>query len=116
MDGEGSESSTTGAFPPDPPPFLPSLLPSASGADPFLFSFFSFCLSAGGTEDDVDGSSAFGVVVLFAPPSTEILGVFSFFLEGSAFLSSLGALLKSKDICLKAPSNDSADARTAAPD
>lgn len=114
MDGDGSASSTVWAF--APPPFFPSLLPPASGAGPFFFSFFSFCLPAEGAGADVDGSSALGVTVLFALLSTGALGAFSFFLEGSAFLSNLGALSRSNDICLKASFNDSADARTAAPD
>lgn len=116
MAGVGSPSSAAGAL---PPPFLlpASLAWLASGAAAFFFSFFSFCFSCFSADtvgEDVEASVFF--VVGFFVSSLDGLGAFSFFLEGSAFLSNLGALSKSNEMNLNASPIESAEDRTAAPD
>lgn len=109
MDGTGSPSSGWGALPPFLPPV--SLLPPASVATSFFFSFFcGLSEPAGFGEDAADSfkAGAAGAVGSVAGA----LGAFSFFFGASTFRSSLGAPSISKETNLNASPRACADVRT----
>lgn len=111
MDGTGSPSSGWGALPPFLPPV--SLLPPASVATSFFFSFFSFfCTfseSAGVDEDVADSFEAEAAGAVGSAAGA--LGAFSFFFGASTFLSSLGAPSISRETILNASPRACADVR-----
>lgn len=105
MDGTGSPSSAAGAaFPP-----LLAFFFRASSTSSFFFSFFSFfgAFPAGGGAAVTEAEGA-GVANFSAASA----GFLSFFFEGSALRSALGAFSRSNWTILKDGARVSAEERT----